>query len=529
MERIQIGFNKFYKVIYRELAKEGFLVTLSGVKRKLLEHPNYPSIQTIVDYFADMDIACSVVRINFEQLQDSLTEAVAIVLVKEDNHDNLLWIKNIDASKVYYVNNKSDNHEIFQTKWIGTTLLLQIDKVKEEKNYIYNKKNENDQKKYLSVFFGGLLCLSFSFIFKQDFPVFSFLTLLPKYGGILFSFLLITIELGLKTPLSEKLCSISTNKGCEKVTTSRIASISKNIKLSDLALIYFISTFLYQIVGDTMLLSYVSLLCIPIILISIYYQTFILKAFCPLCMGVITMLGLDIIVYFSGGLYNELELIDLYDLLIFAGISSLLMGGWLLMKQTIMDRNSFQNFQYFYQRLFRDPVRLRSLLNNQPDVNIKVSDCDIVLGDKAADFLLTEVISPFCSPCGNSIQKIIGLLNTFPSGIQIRICFTDSKGEKEKNLQIITHLLSFAKENDDCRIIEALIDWFDKMDYSIWSRNYSLKSCSLLPEDILSYLKVIKTYDIKYTPTLFINNKRVPSELGVSDLRYYIDDEICIE
>ena len=68
-------FDDFYKIIYKELQKKGFQITLTGIKEQLLQHPYYPSLQAVADYLTDLNIPNTVGRIDFDQLKDALTEA----------------------------------------------------------------------------------------------------------------------------------------------------------------------------------------------------------------------------------------------------------------------------------------------------------------------------------------------------------------------------------------------------------------------------------------------------------------------
>ena len=119
-------FDDFYKIIYKELQKKGFQITLTGIKEQLLQHPYYPSLQAVADYLTDLNIPNTVVRIDFDQLKDALTEAEVIVLTKDDKGDDLIWIKQIKDNTVVYSGRKSETVEAFQNKWNGVVILLQI-------------------------------------------------------------------------------------------------------------------------------------------------------------------------------------------------------------------------------------------------------------------------------------------------------------------------------------------------------------------------------------------------------------------
>jgi hypothetical protein len=296
--------ENFYKIIYSELKKKKFQITLTGVKKALLEHPDYLSLQTITDYFDDMDIANTAVRIDFEQLLSAVTEAEVITLMNDEEGDNLLWIKKINSGKIHFANAKPVTFEEFQEKWQEKAILFKTKKVKMEENYSSNVKKESIWKRFFFVLLFGVLSLSIAYTATNHFSAFSILSLFPKFGGLLFAALLAAMELGFNLSITEKICSISTNKGCEKVTHSRISYLTENVKLADLGLIYFITTFLFLLSGNACLLAYIALFSIPLILFSIIYQSFVLKVFCPLCMSVMVMLVFDILIYWWGGLYS---------------------------------------------------------------------------------------------------------------------------------------------------------------------------------------------------------------------------------
>jgi hypothetical protein len=519
-------FDEFYKTIYKELRERNYRVTLTGIRDELLMHPYYPSLQSVADYFTDINIPNIAVRIDFQQLSTALMEADVLVLFKDENGENLLWIKKIDSTHIYSVNSKPITHEIFFKKWDGISLIFQIDKYGEETNYSYNYSTEKYKKTLYVLLLIAFLCLSFLYCSNNSFSISSFFSLLPKYGGLFFAFLLSITDMGFKIPLAEKLCSISTNKGCEKVSNSRISSITQRIKLADVGVIYFFTIILYQLIGDYHLLAYISLFCIPIIFISIIYQSFYLKVFCPLCIGVMSMLSLDIILYYVDGIYSIKRMFSYYDLLLFLGIAGIISSFWLILKKMIEDKNNIENYKYKYYRILRYPERIQLLPD---DISIiKKMDYDIILGDKSPQIIITEFVNPFCWPCGHSIQKAIKLLEIFPEGLQIIIRFVNTKNGRGENNQIISHLLFLAKTSTDQQFMKALTDWFTLMDYTLWNAKYPIYN-KLSINDLNEYLSKTKEFGIRYTPTIFLNKKRLPSDLTIGDLRYYIEEEISVK
>lgn len=522
-------FDNFYKTVYKELSDKGFQITLTGVKKQLLQHPFYPSIQSVTDYLTDLDIPNTVVRIDFEQLEDALTEAEVIVLLKDEEGDNLLWIKEIDETTVTYSDGKSDPVDIFLSQWKGVAVLLQIEKGESEDEFEYHNKTLKRTLNLRLIMVIGLIGILIGYgllHFSEPVTIYS---LTPKIGGFIFSILLVAMELGFKIATTEKLCSISTGNGCEKVTRSRMSSITQNIKLADLGLIYFTTILLFQLAGNITVLAGIALLCIPLIIISILYQTFKLKVFCPLCLSVMIMLVLDILIYYFAGVYTVslFKQISISGLIGLLGTGLFISGSWFILKKQIQNKNSFENYQYQYSRLLRSPERIRSLVQYLPKEDVGHPENEILLGDKKAELLITEVMNPYCSPCGDSMRKIAQLLNIYETGLQFQVLFISKKSDRERCNRIITHLLSFAQKHNPQETMAALLAWFKSMDYNEWAKQYPINDF-ISEEELNRYLIMGKELNISHTPTLFIKEKRMAAELGLKDLRYFIEDELPI-
>lgn len=520
-------FDDFYKIIYKELQKKGFQITLTGIKEQLLQHPYYPSLQAVADYLTDLNIPNTVVRIDFDQLKDALTEAEVIVLTKDDKGDDLIWIKQIKDNTVVYSGRKSETVEAFQNKWNGVALLLQIEKEETEENYSLHQEKNKYSKKLQVILIAGFVCILTAYGLSNLATPFAIYSLVPKIGGLLFSMLLVAMELGFKIPVTEKLCSISSGNGCEKVTQSRISSITRNIKLADLGIIYFSVVLLYLFTGNTYLLASIAILCVPLILISVLYQIFKLKVFCPLCLSVMFMLLLDILVYIADGVYSTCSVsqVRFYDIISLSGIAMMIGSGWFIIKKLIQRKNSMENYQYQYYRLLRNPEQINYSVQCLSEDEIDHPENEILVGDPKSTLLITEIMNPYCSPCGESMKKIVQFLNIFETGLQFQILFISKKTDKEKGNQFIGHLLAYTQNHNQEEIIASLIDWFKNMDYIKWAAKYPIQT-NIRKEELEHYLSTIKKLNISHTPTIFINSRRMSMELSLKDLRYYIDDKI---
>lgn len=520
-------FDDFYKIIYKELQKKGFRITLTGIKEQLLQHPYYPSLQSVIDYLTDLNIPNTVVRIDFDQLKNALTEAEVIVLTKDDKGDDLIWVKQIKDNTVVYSGRKSETVEVFQNKWNGVALLLQIEKEETEENYSLHQEKNKYSKKLQIILITGFVCLLTAYGLSNLANSFAIYSLIPKIGGLIFSILLVAMELGFKIPITDKLCSVSSGNGCEKVTQSRMSSITRNIKLADLSIIYFSVVLLYQFTGNTYLLASIAIFCVPLILISILYQTFNLKVYCPLCLSVMFMLLLDILVYTVNDVYSICPVlqVEFCDIMNFSGIAMMIAAGWFIIKKLIQRKNSMENYQHQYYRQLRNPEQISYSVLCLPEDEIGHPENEILVGDPKSTLLITEIMNPYCTPCGESMKKIVQFLNIFETGLQFQILFVSKKANKEKCDQFIGHLLAYTKNHNQEEITASLIDWFKNVDYAKWAAKYPIQT-NIRKEELEHYLSTIKKLNISHTPTIFINSRRMSMELSLKDLRYYVDDKI---
>lgn len=241
------------------------------------------------------------------------------------------------------------------------------------------------------------------------------------------------------------------------------------------------------------------------------------------------MLVLDILVYYFAGIYTVslIKQISISSLIGLLGTGLFISGGWFILKKQIQNKNSFENYQYQYSRLLRSPERIRSLVQYLPKEDVGHQENEILLGDKNAELLITEVMNPYCSPCGDSMRKIAQLLNIYETGLQFQVLFISKKSDRERCNRIITHLLSFAQKHNPQETMAALLDWFKSMDYNEWAKQFPINN-SISEEVLNRYLNIGKELQISHTPALFINGKRMASELGLKDIRYFIEDELPI-
>lgn len=526
------------KLLYHELPKQGVKVSIKGIKETLLSHPHYPSLQSISDYLGTLGVATMSVRINLEQLRGALAEAQAIIFLEDKGQSYPVLIKSIDEKNLSYTSNgkkvESESLETLDEKWKGITLLFQTEGAIGELDYKQNIQHKQRANFYYAVAIIGVLCfLGLACYYSHDALDFSIM-LLPKLLGLFFAVLLAATELGFKLPVAEKLCSISTNHGCEKVMHSKASSITKDIKLADVGLGYFVSVLLCMIVfsfsgsflyaSGIQTLSLLSLLCLPFVIFSVSYQIFVVKAQCPLCLSVMAMLIVDVIVYWSMG-YIGFSAVTIPAIALTVGILMLVAGSWMSVKRLIEDKQTLQDEYHKFHQLRQHPERISQALAGIEVENMGEGKGDIILGSLNPKVTFTEVINPYCGPCGKAINDLIPLLDIFPEDLQVRIRFVGREDDMESDRAILTqHLISYAATHNQDEVKKALTEWYENMKLEEWKKRFPVKDKEYGKAVLPDQFKWSNEVKIAYTPTSFCNGMRIPTSLKFNDLRYWLSE-----
>lgn len=525
------------KLLYNELPKQGVKVSMKGVKEALLSHPYYPSLQSISDYLGTLGVATMSVRINLEQLRDASAEAQAIIFLEEKGQSYPVLVKNIGKDDVSYTSNgkktETESVEQLMSKWNGITLLFQTDDAIGELDYQKNIQEKGRTGFYSIVAIIGILCFLGLACYYSPKPFDFTIMLLPKLLGLFFAVLLAATELGFKLPVAEKLCSISTSHGCEKVMQSKASSITKDIKLADVGVGYFVSVLLCMLIftisgglyaSGMQTLSLLSLLCLPFVVFSVSYQTFVLKTYCPLCLSVMAMLVADVVVYWILG-YIGFSAVSIPAIALIIGILMLVAGCWMLVKRIIEEKQALHDDRHKFHQLRQHPERIGHAMAGIEAEEMGGGDGDIVLGSSNPKVVFTEVINPYCGPCGKTLKELIPLLDIFPEDLQVRIRFVGREEDMDSDRAITTlHLVGFAAANTQDEVKKALLGWYDSMKYDEWKDRFAIKDFEYSKTVLPKQFKWTNSANITHTPTSFCNGKRMPNSLRFEDLRYWLSE-----
>jgi len=513
-------------------------ITRSTLQKRLLEHPDYPSLLSICDTLKYYDIDNIVVPVPLDKFEQLPRPFIAVTKGENSLNDYLTLVYETgDLIKIYNPEkSKPENLPAakFEMLYKGLVLLANPKDSSGEKDYRLNRHAERKQafRNSLAVFsIPGLLLVQLLVSFyipglqKPLSPVFfTTLTLL----GCIAATLLLWHDIDENYKPVKKLCSITEQTDCSSILHSKASRIF-GISWSLLGLTYFLggllSVLAQGIFNPSMLylLSWMNILSLPYIIFSIYYQWRVVKKWCILCLTIQAILFSQFITSLLGrflfmpasGKIDYPCYFTLATQYTFAFIILLLITS--LAKRLKLNADKV----YLLLRFKNNHALFESVLKNQKKIEIVQPDLGIALGNKDAQHHLVVVSNPACHACSTTHPLLINLLTT--RNIRIRIIF--SVPPADNNAQVIQHFLYLHKTEDEESLIRALNDWFS---HARISHDLNVRKIPAADQH-LNYQKQIenmndwcKDMQITSTPSYFFDGFELPAYYTLSDIKYFL-------
>lgn len=257
----------------------------------------------------------------------------------------------------------------------------------------------------------------------------------------------------------------------------------------------------------------------PMIILSIYYQGFVIKQWCKFCIGIKIVLLLEVSMSYFGKFHTypmDNNLLPLLGILLLLPVIS-----WTFLKTLFEKDKSAKLYKRTLSRLKGNKKVFSGLLEKSNEVIKTPLDLGISIRNEDAMNSVLLVCSPNCNPCAEAFPIFEKLNNTHK--INLQIIFTANNDEFSEDGKIVRHFLGiFDREKDSTEALnKSLAKWYQmkKKEYYIFSKTYPLNG-----ELSKQYDKVDQMFEwclsqgITHTPTVFINNKELPREYAIKDL-----------
>jgi uncharacterized membrane protein len=506
-------------VIQRAVKHFEIPVTKSTVKEALKSHSYYPSFKSICDTFNDWKVENYPLKYKPEEMKE-LTAPYIVHF--NGGGGQLAFVSKIRKEKVTYYDSYNSKQEIdfptFTDRCSGAVILLNPDEESGEKDYRRKWQDEVISNAVLPVsVFSVLLFIVLAVINSL---VTKAALLLTKAAGITLSVLLVLHEFEVRLSLTEKLCHLNKSTNCNTVLNDKASKIFGWFGWADVGLIYFSGCLLFLLqgtgTGNYSLLAILSALSLPYPVFSIYYQGFVLKKWCPMCLGVQLILIIEFILLLPQ--YTSLNFS-------FSSTSTLiltfLVTGIIYTLVIMYLREKMSNEMHYnkYLGFKKNSNVLGTLLFNQKHYEIPVTETSLVLGKRDSSITITAFLSLQCSHCARAFEKIKDILKSEADlAINIILMTSDTK--------ILNTLYHYNRMKMDDEAILLLDKWYNMDSYS---RSKVSESLCILDADDISKdvsnenLELFKSCNVIGTPTFFINGYLLPRQYEIDDIKYFTE------
>lgn len=536
------GNDYLIKLISKYLDLFGTSYRISELQLILKSDPSFPSALSIIKTLMYFGVTTKAYKAKLEDIQKNINPS--IIQIIEDDKPKFVILKEVTSESVVYIDISSNDDveiskDIFCKKWTG--IIMTSDKNPDLKiNY------PTSRKYVINHLLMPFLVIVIAFLFAitivpqriNNITTTYIVVLIINIIGIYTTSVIMEHEANRFAPISHNICNIGRYINCDKVITSKASKIFDKIPLSYMGFVYFttkvfvvILSFLSgQTLSTTAILFLLSVCSIPYIMFSFFYQSFIIKSWCPLCITVMILLIIEILsvtiipkdlLYF--GLKRYIE-VDTFDVKIF--LLSLCIGVLLLFvfKRIIFFKTALTSNEIKNLKLKRQTISsCDTFFNKRKDNSIKSA---MSIGNKKAPILIKTIINPLCKPCKQISLEIIRIMNQYPNRFLWEICFDGVYDDININVAHLRIIELCDNQNADYLKLNIIKDWFAMQSLDSFSKKHPVKHISENSISILKeQLKTLEKSDIKHIPTIFLNDFEFKQEyFEVSDIPFLFID-----
>jgi hypothetical protein len=498
--------------IKRWLNAAGIKVSSRLLSKELRSHPKFPSLISITDVLDELNInngAYVVDKSKVDELDLPFLAHIDVdegefILVDPRNKTNLAEssvLKHWDGIAVFAEKSTgwghNENEELLrkenQAKWrwsitLTATVVLMI-----------------------LAMAGPISVLSVSFFA---------LSLL----GFITAVLIVQKEMGISNRLSNKLCSISSNTGCEGVLQSKASQIGGLFKWSDLGITYFAILLLLQAVNSP-LIPFISFAALPFTAFSLYYQGVVEKKWCTLCLVTVSILWMQCLLSVSSLSGFSFSVLSRENIVLILALMLTVTMVWLgLLRPVVQQNNRLVKANFDLTRFKYDNNIFTAALRSQRKIDTAPMEGDLQLGNKEASIQLLVACNTFCNPCARAHKALHELLTKNNIGLTVRFAL-GSDDLQYKSANEVNYILHILEGATPAYRQQVLHDWFELMDLDEFTNKYPhVKSAAQLAKHpgVTRNHEWARSAGISFTPTLFVNGFELPENYKVGDLRNII-------
>lgn len=486
-------------------------------REEITTHPDYPAMTAVTD-FLDAGKMCY----NAVQADASY--------IHEFNYPLLAHISKPGQQYLHIISNTTEwdiQKEITQY-WSGIVLYP-------EKNTTWqNEQNDSYEKGAFKIkaFAAILIAAALGLFIVSSIQqiniattVFGLLSLL----GLIISIFLLGTELGYQSQLVKQVCGVVNSGGCEKVLKSKYAKGMFGITPSDASILYFAAQFIFYLLSPYFV-NFLNCLLLfafggaAIAVWSIYTQAIKLEQWCALCLGIVAVLVLQTGIALFITILQTPNLTSLQASPFFILLVVLLIVALLPVKALIKTNKNNQHKLAEFKKWKTDVGLFINQWQQEQKVDTTIWENDLLFGNPDAPILITVACNPYCGPCAKAHVQLDEFLHRFIGKIkvQIRLLCNDTDETDKKTIAVKAILQKATTITDNAELQKMFSDWFEWMDYEKWNAKWRSDNNVDVKEWLNENSKWVENSVIQFTPTFFVNGRKLPGRYNLNDIAVFL-------
>ncbi|MEI9921317.1 MAG: vitamin K epoxide reductase family protein [Bacteroidota bacterium] len=485
--------------------------------------PEYPTLLAVSNSLREINVKNLVVSLTTDQLGDIPFPCIAQMRSEESS---FIIIQRMSEGRIHFLTERQQERSVgiadFSNEWTGVLLVAEVNDRSGDVNFRENKRLEflsRARRVSAAALFFAVLLLTLSLDLSFAIPV------LFSAIGLALGIALLMENLGQNNLLADVVCGTSSDTGCKAVMNSSVSKIYGDISLAEIVVIFFAGTLLSNLflltAGKPALNSVLFMLFIlsaPVTLFSIYFQWRIIKSWCALCLGVTSVLWVELSFYaanFPKVWFSPSEFIPV-------AIAFLLcLSTWFVIRKSIMEAGKITPLRKSLYKFSKSQVVFDALLQGRNQISSAMDDA-IVMGNPDATNTITFVSSPACGPCVEAHHEIDSWLNQCGDEIKIAFRFAvnpDRSGGDNVANTIARNLISLSLNGDKVKMQKAMASWYShpRPDVNDWLSSLPAQLHPETESEFNRHHDWCLKQNVRTVPAVYFNDRQIPREFLFKD------------
>jgi uncharacterized membrane protein len=508
--------KQLINIMLKWLKEANYEIDFKKFEISLISHPDYGGLTSVTDTLTEFGIENTAAQLPFEVLPN-LTEPF-IAYIEQDHQQQfaLLYPHTDEYIKLFLGENKTKTIavETLKALWTG--------------NIVVVEKKTRAKKIWLTPYLSSLAYATLPILLMtlhafSNPTLFSLIFFILSQIGLWVCIQIVNHQLGLTNGILTKFCTLSKNTSCDSVLNSKAAKLSKSIGLSDIGIVYFASQISIHLLSGSLALStngvqyLISICATPFVAYSLYLQKFIIKKWCPLCLGVVAILFMHSIIGSIAISWAGVASINIYTLLLLLSVTVTIVLLWKLLFPVLKASATVKELTIESLSFRRNYHLLLPYLRQQPSIQTDF-DFDIIeIGNSYANNQLVIITNPLCESC-IKLHTILKKLIAIHNNLSVRLIFYVPLNNNDPRTVIAGHLLTQNSKTENA----LTHDWYSNPNPKIFLKKYGNKISQKISTTIQQQKSWCHANNIYVTPTIIINGKRFPTFYRPYDIEYLL-------